>query len=1602
MTTKYTIYYLRSKGKLVTAVLATALFALALAAGCFGWRSKATSMAATNLSPLRGEAAVESLKKDGSFDSLAKAVAAAQYQITGQRDRFVAENTAQQFSANFSAKELRISRTQSGQVATQFGLRLLGYDYGQGQFETGEEKISSSGDRIEIQKQGVTEWYINKPEGLEQGFTIHERSAAGNSLKLDLQLTGGLSAEAAEDNQSILLKDDNGHVVFSYSQLAAWDANGKGLPTQMKVSGDVITLEVEDAQAQYPLTIDPLISAPQKLLASDGAASDAFGTAVAINEDGSLALIGAYGDANQKGSVYAFRRANGIWTQEAKLTNSSGVADDNFGWSVGISFSTAVIGAPGTATDRGTAYVFTRDNAGVWTQTGTLVGADSAAGDRFGWSVGVNAPSATNATIIAGALQHDDAAGAGQGSAYVFVRNNGLWIQQQKLLASDAAAGDEFGRAVSISGDYVAVTAPYDDISSVSDKGSAYVFVRNGAIWTQQAKLSANDGVTNDRLGSSVSISGNTVLVGAINDDIGNGNDQGSAYVFTRSGANWSQQAKLTAIDGAANDYFGISVDVKGDLAVVGSYFDDVNNIGDKGSAYVFARQNGTWTQQQKLSAADGIAGDQFGNSVAISGNSVLSGAWQSGSTNRGAAYVFTICDYFGQQQKLITLNPSQDMYFGYSVALEGNTAVVGASRWNNQRGAAFVFTRTAADTWIQTQMLTASNGDDHDSFGTSVAISGDTIVIGAELDNFAGQQLRGSVYVFLRNGGTWTQEINFSPSDGKAGEWFGSSVEISNGTVLVGARYGDFMLNQNQGSAYVFVRNLVGTWIQQAKLFNVAGAADDTFGWSISFDGDTALIGAPGESSEKGAAFVYIRNGSTWTLQQKLTAADGATGDLFGCSVALSGNTALIGARNDDNAHTDQGSAYLFDRSGATWTQYQKLTDSNGQAKDRFGSEVAIDGDWAAVGVPTDFDPGSVNVYRREGPTWALVKKAVASDGVAEDHLSFSLAIQGSSVLAGAAGKDVSGIPNLGAVYYFTCQECPAMTLSTLSNGTVGTAYNQTITVNGAAGPFQFSLAEGTLPPGLALSSGGIVSGTPTKGGTFNFSIQVMTSDLCTGIRHYTVAVINNNCPAITVNPATLPNGIVNSGYNQTITASGGTAPYSFNYTGALPPGVTLNQQTGQLSGQSNTMGGYVFSITATDANGCTGNRSYVVSITNGGGVSATDLQFYPLAHPVRLLDTRAGQAGCDAPGAKITGGTSRTQTAAGRTCDGLTIPANAAALVGNATSVQSGGGYFTLYPSDIAKPNSANSNFAANQILNSLFTVRLGANDGAFKIFASSDTDIVVDITGYYAPPSATGLYFHPLPKPVRLLDTRPGASACFTPGMALQGNTVRTQLGTTTCDSVLIPAGAQALTGNATTVSPQANGFLTLYPADTARPLIASANFQPGVNLNSPFMVGLSPSGEFNIYVASTTDLVIDVTGYYSTQLNDSNGQGLLFNALAGPTRLLDTRAGQVACYTPNAQMTGGTPYTQAATGACSNIPAAAQAVVGNATTLNAAANGYLTFWPSDASQPFIATSNYRTGITFNRHFTVGLGNDGAFKRYAASTTDLVVDLVGYFAP
>ncbi|MGH9854235.1 MAG: hypothetical protein ACREBD_30700, partial [Blastocatellia bacterium] len=220
-------------------------------------------------------------------------------------------------------------------------------------------------------------------------------------------------------------------------------------------------------------------------------------------------------------------------------------------------------------------------------------------------------------------------------------------------------------------------------------------------------------------------------------------------------------------------------------------------------------------------------------------------------------------------------------------------------------------------------------------------------------------------------------------------------------------------------------------------------------------------------------------------------------------------------------------------------------------------------------------------------------------------------------------------------------------------------------------------------------------------------------------------------------------------------------------------------------------------------------------------------------------------------------------------RTCDGLTIPANAAAITGNITTVQSGGGYLTLYPSDAAQPLVANSNYDPNEILNNVFTVGLGGADGAFNIFVTSTTHIVVDVTGYYAPPGAGGLYFHPLPHPVRLLETRdnPAFPGCYKPNAPIQGGVERTQPARGVCDGLTIASDALGIVGNATVVNAN-GGYLTFWPSDATRPLVATSNFEPGQIFNRHFIVGLSAgAGAFKIFSPLTTDLVIDVSGYFA---------------------------------------------------------------------------------------------------------------------------------------
>lgn len=315
------------------------------------------------------------------------------------------------------------------------------------------------------------------------------------------------------------------------------------------------------------------------------------------------------------------------------------------------------------------------------------------------------------------------------------------WTQQTPLGANDAAPGDLFGRVVAVGGNIVVVGAPAIN----NDAGAVYVFIRMGPTWSQEAQLSASDGVSGDFFGATVAVDGDTIVIGAPFSN----NGTGAAYVFTRKGSSWTQGAKLIANDGASDDIFGYAVGVQGDTIVVGA----PNAASGTGTAYAFTHAGLLWTQQAKLNAGDGAAGDIFGSVVAVSGDTIVIGA--DFKNNRiGVAYVFAQRGTgWEQQAELSAGDGASGDQFGDAVAVDRDTVVVGAVYNSSAAGAAYVFVHRGVG-WEQKAKLTANDGAAGDGLGDAVAVEGDTVVTGAPFANIgAGNYETGAAYVFTRRG---------------------------------------------------------------------------------------------------------------------------------------------------------------------------------------------------------------------------------------------------------------------------------------------------------------------------------------------------------------------------------------------------------------------------------------------------------------------------------------------------------------------------------------------------------------------------------------------------------------------------------------------------------------------------------------------------------------------------------------------------------------------------------------------------------------------------------------------------------------------------------
>jgi FG-GAP repeat protein len=583
---------------------------------------------------LRDKAGIDHLKQTGEYDSLATAVTAARYQIEAREDGgWQANNPMQGYRTVFTREGPAMSGSAQRSHHWQLRMNLRGYGYGERRQPAAGAELSASGDRIEYRRQGragrrVTEWYVNRPEGLEQGFTIDRapgRREPGEQLTLWVGLGGGWRPQLEAGGQAVKLMGAAG-VELSYEKLKVTDASGRELAARMALgSDDEVKLEVDDTSAVYPVLVDPLLTQQAKLTASDATFHAGFGGSLDYDNATGTIVVGAPGDNDDTGAAYVFVRSGDGWTQQAKLLADVPSEDDLFATDVKISGNTIVVGAEGDDNDIGAVYVFVRSGT-TWSQEAKLVANPASDQDLFGRSLEISGN-----TVVVGAPFD----GAEAGSVFVFVRSGTSWSQQAKLTALDAASGDLFGISVDIDGETAVIGADGDD----DDVGAAYVFVRSGTSWSQQAKLVASAPSAEDLFGASVAISGNTAVVSAQGDD----EDTGAAYVFVRSGTSWSQQAKLVAAVADRDDGFSASVAISGNTIVIGAPVDD-NGIG---AVYLFVRSGTTWTQQEKKTASDSNCLDLFGGAVAIEGGTVVAGAPgndDSGSAS-GSVYVFGICD---------------------------------------------------------------------------------------------------------------------------------------------------------------------------------------------------------------------------------------------------------------------------------------------------------------------------------------------------------------------------------------------------------------------------------------------------------------------------------------------------------------------------------------------------------------------------------------------------------------------------------------------------------------------------------------------------------------------------------------------------------------------------------------------------------------------------------------------------------------------------------------------------------------------------------------------------------------------------------------------
>ena len=931
-----------------------------------------------------------------------------------------------------------------------------------------------------------------------------------------------------------------------------------------------------------------------QLRASDRAANANFGRSVAV--DGGTIVVGASGDRNtvggaevSTGSAYVFTEPSNGWadgsvvTETAKLTASDGADSDQFGRSVAVDGNTIVVGAhqnDDDGTDSGSIYVFIKPTNGWTDTTGTvkLTAANAATGDRFGIALALDGDTALVAAPRNDANDDDDDTGndvLDAGSAYVFEIKG--W--------TDVPENDANNRFHAVTGLTNDITYTFK-VRAVNPSGDGPASTVTGVpvpVPAAPVNLSATPGdgevaLSWDDLGNATIIKYQYSTDGGENfTDIPGSNAATTSYTVTGLAHSTEYTLALRAVNptgnGEASTVTALILPAK-PTGLTGIEYNSQVELGwdDPDDSTITKYQLLQVTPRKLTAGGAGRDGDFFGMAVAADGDTALVGALQAYDAdfnNRpGAAYVFTWNSVSEVWTKNATLNASDGDNgdgFGRSVALDGDTAVVGAYQYDEgepgegqatNTGSAYIFTKDSQGMWKQTAQLTASDAADGDQFGYSVAVDGDTIVVGAHLDDDGGAE-SGSVYVFTKpSGDNGWNDWNSLSADGKAmlttkltapgaaaGGYFGNSVAIDGNTIVVGARKTD--------SAYAITKpssdanddgsidwedwdslDADGKATLTATLTAFDAAAGDEFGISVAIDGVTVVVGAHQHDksdtvNNSGAAYVFTKPGNAWatgTETAKLTASDGTSGDEFGISVAVSGNTVVIGAHLDDDKGDKSGSAYFFTKpingNWATGTETAKIIDHDGAAEDHFGWSVAVDGSIAVVGAYGDgSNKGAAHIMGI--PSWTDISNSAPGEANATSYAVTGLTndvvytfqlravnVSGHSPASDTLDATPKAVPH-----------APANLSAAGGNGQVALSWDDPddTTITG----YQYQQAEGEgefgdwadISGSMATTTSHTVTGL-TNGTSYTFAVRAVNDSLGNGAASTVTAVMVPTAP--------------------------------------------------------------------------------------------------------------------------------------------------------------------------------------------------------------------------------------------------------------------------------------------------------------------------------------------------------------------------------------------------------------------------------------------------------------------------------------------------------